>query len=47
MGSRLAPWDIWALLLILPGLTGSHLAAQSIRLNLDLTDAPRNIYHAH
>jgi predicted metalloprotease with PDZ domain len=28
-------------------LTGSPLAAQSIRLNLDLTDAPRNIYHAH
>jgi predicted metalloprotease with PDZ domain len=45
--SRLAPCDICVLLLILvPGLTGSHLAAQSIRLNLDLTDAPRNIYHA-
>ena len=47
MRSRLAPWDIWVLLLLLLALTGSHLAAQSIRLNLDLTDAPRNIYHAH
>jgi len=45
--SRLALCAICVLLLILPGLTGSHLAAQSIRLNLDLTDAPRNIYHAH
>ena len=25
----------------------SSLAAQSIRLHVDLTDAPRNIYHAH
>jgi predicted metalloprotease with PDZ domain len=25
----------------------SHLAAQTIRLHVDLTDAPRNIYHAH
>ena len=43
---RLAPCDICVLLLILPGLTGSPLTAQSIRLNLDLTDAARNIYHA-
>lgn len=28
-------------------LLASGLAAQSIRLHVDLTDAPRNIYHAH
>jgi len=28
-------------------LLGPGLQAQSIRLHVDLTDAPRNIYHAH
>jgi predicted metalloprotease with PDZ domain len=28
-------------------LSGESLVAQSIRLHVDLTDAPRNIYHAH
>jgi predicted metalloprotease with PDZ domain len=28
-------------------LTQSHLAAQTVKLHVDLTDAPRNIYHAH
>jgi predicted metalloprotease with PDZ domain len=28
-------------------LIQSHLAAQTIKLHVDLTDAPRNIYHAH
>ncbi|HYM79710.1 MAG TPA: M61 family peptidase [Candidatus Dormibacteraeota bacterium] len=28
-------------------LAGPFLAAQAIRLHVDLTDAPRNIYHAH
>jgi predicted metalloprotease with PDZ domain len=44
---RLAPYDIYRFLLIVLALAGSHLAAQSIRLSVDLTDAPRNIYHAH
>ena len=29
------------------GFLGSVVCAQSIRLSVDLTDAPRNIYHAH
>ena len=29
------------------GLIATNLAAQTIRLHVDLTDAPRNIYHAH
>jgi len=28
-------------------LIQSSLAAQTIKLHVDLTDAPRNIYHAH
>jgi predicted metalloprotease with PDZ domain len=28
-------------------LASSHLSAQTIRLQVDLTDAPRNIYHSH
>ena len=28
-------------------LTGTGLTGQAIRLHVDLTDAPRNIYHAH
>jgi predicted metalloprotease with PDZ domain len=34
-------------LLIFPLLFPSSLWAQAIRISLDLTDAPRNIYHAH
>ena len=36
-------------ILLLPSffLLLPSLAAQSIRLHVDLTDAPRNIYHAH
>ncbi len=39
-------FSILVLLLAIVPLA-SHLAAQSIRLHVDLTDAPRNIYHAH
>jgi predicted metalloprotease with PDZ domain len=34
-------------LLLLPFLSAAGLAAQEIRLHVDLSDAPRNIYHAH
>jgi len=43
---RLGRFAVSALLLVIPALDGSHLAAQAIRLHVDLTDAPRNIYHA-
>jgi predicted metalloprotease with PDZ domain len=36
-----------ASLFLLLVLVTSNLAAQTIRLHVDLTDAPRNIYHAH
>ena len=32
---------------LLLGCVAPNLAAQAIRLHVDLTDAPRNIYHAH
>jgi predicted metalloprotease with PDZ domain len=35
------------ILLLCSLLLVSNLAAQQIRLHVDLTDAPRNIYHAH
>ncbi|MGA8868877.1 MAG: M61 family peptidase [Candidatus Sulfotelmatobacter sp.] len=34
---------VWGMLAV----CASSLAAQAIRLHVDLTDAPRNIYHAH
>ena len=37
---------LWVLLLA-PFLSVPSLSAQAIRLHVDLTDAPRNIYHAH
>ncbi len=45
--SRLA---VWILILVALGMLGSGtptVTAQTIRLHVDLTDAPRNIYHAH
>jgi predicted metalloprotease with PDZ domain len=43
-GVRLCRWrlSLFLLFLFAPSLT-----AQAIRLHVDLTDAPRNIYHAH
>ena len=35
------------ILFLLAHLSSSSLTAQAIRLHVDLTDAPRNIYHAH
>ena len=32
---------------VLSLLSAGHLAAQAIAIHVDLTDAPRNIYHAH
>ncbi len=40
--SRVAGWST-----LLIGFLSGFLQAQSIRLHVDLTDAPRNIYHAH
>jgi predicted metalloprotease with PDZ domain len=37
----------WSLIWFSCFLAGPSLAAQAIRLHVDLTDAPRNIYHAH
>ena len=37
----------WSLPLLLNLLFAPTLTAQAIRLHVDLTDAPRNIYHAH
>ena len=37
----------WSLPLLLNLLFAPILTAQAIRLHVDLTDAPRNIYHAH
>jgi predicted metalloprotease with PDZ domain len=37
----------WSLSLFLVFLVSPRLTAQAIRLHVDLTDAPRNIYHAH
>jgi len=37
----------WSLPLLLNVLFAPILTAQTIRLHVDLTDAPRNIYHAH
>jgi predicted metalloprotease with PDZ domain len=37
----------WSLPLLLNVLFAPILTAQAIRLHVDLTDAPRNIYHAH
>ena len=39
-------WCRWTLSLSIFSLA-PILAAQAIRLHVDLTDAPRNIYHAH
>jgi len=41
---RMCGWGlpVFSFLLFAPSLT-----AQAIRLHVDLTDAPRNIYHAH
>jgi hypothetical protein len=36
---------VWGLLVCL--LLAPNLRAQAIKLHVDLTDAPRNIYHAH
>ena len=44
---RLAVCAPIVLLLGMMTLCASDLAAQAIRLHVDLTDAPRNIYHAH
>lgn len=40
-------WDRSSLLFCFILLATSSLTAQTIRLHVDLTDAPRNIYHAH
>ena len=40
-------WDRSSLLFFFILLATSSLTAQTIRLHVDLTDAPRNIYHAH
>jgi len=40
-------WDLSSLRFCFILLAASSLAAQTIRLHVDLTDAPRNIYHAH
>ena len=40
-------WDRSNLLFCFILLAAASLAAQTIRLHVDLTDAPRNIYHAH
>lgn len=37
----------WGLRFFLCAFLVPDLAAQTIRLHVDLTDAPRNIYHAH
>src|SRR5580692_2605966 len=37
----------WSLSVFLFFSFAAMLAAQTIRLHVDLTDAPRNIYHAH
>jgi predicted metalloprotease with PDZ domain len=45
---RLAPrWLAFSILSITVVFSSTHLAAQAIHLHVDLTDAPRNIYHAH
>jgi hypothetical protein len=36
----------WTLSLLLLWLFAPSLSAQAIRLHVDLTDAPRNLYHA-
>ncbi|MFZ1143000.1 MAG: M61 family peptidase [Candidatus Sulfotelmatobacter sp.] len=43
-GLRLRRWSLWLFLFC---LFAPRLTAQAIRLHIDLTDAPRNIYHAH
>jgi predicted metalloprotease with PDZ domain len=43
-GVRLCRWSLSLFLLF---LFAPSLTAQAIRLHVDLTDAPRNIYHAH
>ena len=40
-------WDRSSLLFCFILLATSSLTAQTIRLHVDLTDGPRNIYHAH
>jgi predicted metalloprotease with PDZ domain len=40
-------WDRSNLLFCFILLAAASLAAQTIRLHVDLTEAPRNIYHAH
>ena len=46
-GRHLRVFRIALLALCLFFFLSSHLAGQAIQLHVDLTDAPRNIYHAH
>ncbi len=47
MDSARVRWCRWSLLLWFVAAFCGSASAQTIRLHVDLTDAPRNIYHAH